>query len=120
LCGVETLPATAVAAVPIGEDRAVAGPSASGVPSFARIGARFGTVVCLTSCSPVRSPGNTRFGAQSTFPPSSGSTRSRRISPNACVVSVIGTEAADPPSESDSDTSPASTCFTVAVSCAFS
>ena len=96
--GVPTSPATAVAADPSGEERAEAGPVASGVPSLARIGARSGARVRRWSCSPGTRPGKTRFGDHAIDPSESGSTRSPPTSPKAWVLKRIGTTAASSPS----------------------
>ena len=104
------------AAAPIGEERLVAGPSASGVPSRARIGARSGTRAFRTRRSPGPKLGKTRLGDQATLSPASGSTRRPEICPKAWVSKLTGTAAACRPPTSVAVGSPVVTRAAVAVS----
>ena len=95
--GTPSSPATLIVAPLIGELRAEAGPSASGVPFLARIGARSGTSMRRERLSPSDSPGNTRWGAHAISPSATGIASVPPTSPNAWVRTSTGTVTASWP-----------------------
>ena len=91
--GSPRVPTIAAATGPSGDVRS--SPSASGVPSRARMCARGGRRVVRSSPTPRSTPGNVRFSdhatAASSSSPANGSRRVERTTPNTRVATVIGT-----------------------------
>ena len=83
--GVSTVPVTSIAAEPSRESREAPWPSASGVPSLARIGARSPRVSRRPTRSPLSRPGKVRCGAQAIFSSSKGISITPSTSPKISV-----------------------------------